>query len=51
MLPKLDGSSGWEVLIETQYDQGLPPERMRLQPGELYPLQGRSVALLAQLHP
>jgi len=49
LLPNLDGASGWEVLIETRYDAGWPPERVRLQPGELYPLQGRSVALLAQL--
>jgi isoamylase len=46
-LPNIDGSSGWQSLIDTQYDSGFAPDA-RHPPGELYPLQGRSVALLAQ---
>jgi glycogen operon protein len=49
MMPKLDASAGWKVLIDTHHDTGFPAQDVRLQPGELYPLQGRSVALLAQL--
>jgi isoamylase len=47
MMPSLDGSSGWQAIIDTQHDSGFAPDA-RLQPGEIYPLQGRSVALLVQ---
>ncbi|HEV2686269.1 MAG TPA: glycogen debranching enzyme GlgX, partial [Actinomycetota bacterium] len=46
-LPTLDGSNGWQALIDTNYDSGFAPEA-RFRPGEAYPLQGRSVALLLQ---
>jgi len=46
-LPALDGSTGWQAVIDTNVDSGFVPES-RLNPGESYPLQGRSVALLLQ---
>ena len=46
-LPSLDGPNAWQALIDTNYDSGFAPEA-RHAPGELYPLQGRSVALLVQ---
>jgi len=46
-LPSLDGAPGWEAVVDTHYDSGIAPEA-RHAPGTLYPLQGRSVALLAQ---
>jgi glycogen operon protein len=44
-LPSLGGAGGWQGVIDTQFDSGFAPE-VQHQPGELYPLQGRSVALL-----
>ena len=44
-LPALGGDGGWEGVIDTNFDSGFAPE-VQHQPGELYPLQGRSVALL-----
>jgi isoamylase len=46
-LPTLDGSNGWQALIDTNHDSGFAPDA-RFPPGEAYPLQGRSVALLLQ---
>jgi len=46
-LPRLDGSTGWQTLIDTQYESGFAPEA-RFEPGKQYPLEGRAVALLAQ---
>ena len=46
-LPALDGSSGWQAAIDTNVDSGFAPDS-RFNPGESYPLQGRSVALLLQ---
>jgi len=44
-LPSLDGSNGWRAVLDTNYDSGFAPDA-RHAAGELYPLQGRSVALL-----
>jgi glycogen operon protein len=46
-LPSLDGAGGWQSVIDTHFDSGFAPEALH-QPNELYPLQGRSVALLVQ---
>jgi isoamylase len=46
-LPSLDGAGGWQGVIDTHFDSGFAPEALH-QPNELYPLQGRSVALLVQ---
>ncbi len=46
-LPSLDGASGWHAVIDTHYDSGFAPDA-RHAPGEFYPLEGRSVALLLQ---
>ena len=46
-LPALAESSGWQAILDTHYDSGFAPD-VRHQPGEQYPLQGRSVALLVQ---
>ena len=44
-IAKYDLDREWEVLLDTHFGNGLPAER-RLQPGTVYPLQGRSVAML-----
>src|SRR5205823_956031 len=47
-LPALDGSRRWHVLIDTCDDE--PIARDDVAPGEIYPLQGRSLVLLLQVH-
>jgi glycogen operon protein len=44
-IAKYDLDTEWEVLLDTDFGNGLPSER-RLQAGTIYPLQGRSVAML-----
>ncbi|HET9763495.1 MAG TPA: glycogen debranching enzyme GlgX, partial [Casimicrobiaceae bacterium] len=46
-LPALAEGNGWQAILDTHYDSGFAPD-VRHQPGEQYPLQGRSVALLVQ---
>jgi glycogen operon protein len=46
-LPSLDNGKGWHAVVDTHYDSGFAPD-VRHEPGEQYPLQGRSVALLVQ---
>ncbi len=40
-----DADTEWEVLLDTHYGNGLPDEKL-LRAGAVYPLQGRSVAML-----
>ncbi|MDP2239812.1 MAG: glycogen debranching protein GlgX [Burkholderiales bacterium] len=44
-IAQYDSDPQWEVLLDTHYGSGLPAKRL-LRPGAVYPLQGRSVAVL-----
>jgi isoamylase len=46
-LPSIDGHSAWQTVVDTAHDSGFAPDK-RYAPGEVYPLEGRSVALLIQ---
>jgi isoamylase len=47
-LPSIDGHNAWQTVIDTAHDSGFAPDK-GYAPGEVYPLEGRSVALLIQL--
>jgi isoamylase len=46
-LPSIDGHSAWQAVVDTAHDSGFAPDK-RYAPGEVYPLEGRSVVLLIQ---
>jgi isoamylase len=46
-LPSLDSPTLWQAVLDTHYEAGFAPDEGHA-PGQLYPLQARSVALLVQ---
>ncbi len=45
-LPRLNPDQRWMPVIDTRYRKGRPDKDEQYQPGEQYPLMGRSLALL-----